>query len=350
MSKLIRILSIDGGGIRGVIPGQVLVYLEKQLQIKTQNANARIADYFDFIAGTSTGGILTCALLTPESAGSKKAKYTAQEVLGFYKDRGADVFDLPFWHKVKSAKGLNDEKYPAAGIEKGLKDYFGDVEFKDLIKPCLLTSYDIERRKAHFFTSLDAQFDKDMNFKVRDAARATSAAPTYFEAASIKAVSGKEYALIDGGVFANNPTLCAYSEIRRHVKSFADAESKATAKDMLILSIGTGVSEASYLYEDAKDWGLAGWVQPILDIMMSGASETTDYHLGCMFDAVGKPEQYQRINIEIPKEVSSEMDNATPENIKALMLLGEKLADQKKRELDRVVDLLIENHPNNVNA
>ncbi|MCX6181858.1 MAG: patatin-like phospholipase family protein [Bacteroidetes bacterium] len=342
MTKLIRVLSIDGGGIRGIIPGQVLVYLEKQLQIKSGNANARIADYFDFVAGTSTGGILTCALLTPDAPGSTKAKYTATEVLGFYKDRGTDVFNLPFWHKIKSADGVVDEKYPSDGIESALKDYFADGQFKDLIKPCLITSYDIERRRAHFFTSIDAKVDADSNFKVVDVARSTSAAPTYFQAASVKAMSGKEFALIDGGVFANNPTLCAYAEIRQHVKNFADSQKNATAKEMMILSIGTGVSEKTYMYEDAKDWGMAQWVKPIIDIMMSGVSETTDFVLQQMFDSVDKPEQYVRVNIEIPQGTSTEMDNATPENIKALMLLGEKLVDDQKRTLDKVVDMLLE--------
>jgi patatin-like phospholipase/acyl hydrolase len=64
--KMTRILSIDGGGIRGIIPGQILVILEEKLKAKTGNENARIADYFDLIAGTSTGGILTCAYLTPD--------------------------------------------------------------------------------------------------------------------------------------------------------------------------------------------------------------------------------------------------------------------------------------------
>ena len=340
MTKLIRVLSIDGGGIRGVIPGQVLVYLERQLQIKSGNANARIADYFDFFAGTSTGGILTCALLTPDAPGSTKAKYTATQVLGFYKDRGNDVFDEDLFG------GLLRPKYKAEGIEKVLKDYFGNDELKNLIKPCLITSYDIERRRAHFFTNLDAKIDDECNFKVIDATRSTSAAPTYFPPAQIESLSGKEFALVDGGVFVNNPTLCAYSEIRQHVKSFADSEKNATAKEMLIVSIGTGVSEAPYMYDEAKKWGLTGWVQPIIDIMMSGASETTDYHLEQMYDAIEKPEQYIRLNIEIPKEVSTDMDDASPENIKSLMLLGEKLVEEQKRVLDRLVEKLIENDTN----
>lgn len=93
-----RILSIDGGGIRGIIPGQILVMLENLLQKLTKKRNARIADYFDLIAGTSTGGILACAYLAPER-GSKRPRFSAQEAVDLYLDRGDEVFDLSLWQR-----------------------------------------------------------------------------------------------------------------------------------------------------------------------------------------------------------------------------------------------------------
>ena len=123
-----RILSIDGGGIRGIIPGRVLVALEQKLQSASNDNNARIADYFDLIAGTSTGGILACLYLCPQSDQRKRPKYTAQDAVDLYLEKGDEIFDIPIWHRLRSADGLRDEKYPADGLEEALDDYLGDLK------------------------------------------------------------------------------------------------------------------------------------------------------------------------------------------------------------------------------
>ena len=85
--KLTRILSIDGGGIRGILPGQVLVSLEEKLKKLDKNKDAKIADYFDLIAGTSTGGILSCMYLTPTDEKNKRPKFSAKKAVELYLDR-----------------------------------------------------------------------------------------------------------------------------------------------------------------------------------------------------------------------------------------------------------------------
>lgn len=205
-----KILSIDGGGIRGIIPGQVLVALEEKLQVKSGNPKARIADFFDFFAGTSTGGILTCISLCPSNNDPTTAKFSAQEAVDLYKEHGNKIFDLTIWERVANPWGVLDEKYNATALEQLLKEYLGDIKLSELLKPCLITAYDIDRRSSHFFNQHDcALLGEGADVVVRDVCRATSAAPTYFEAAQIKSCSGVSYPLVDGGVFANNPTLCA---------------------------------------------------------------------------------------------------------------------------------------------
>ena len=110
--KKVRILSIDGGGIRGILPGIVLDQLEKKLQKKTKNPNLRLSDMFDFMAGTSTGGILTLAYLTPNE--NDRPKLTAMEVVNLYLDRGDEIFDTSLWQRLKSRKGITGEKYDAS--------------------------------------------------------------------------------------------------------------------------------------------------------------------------------------------------------------------------------------------
>ncbi len=338
MAGLIRILSIDGGGIRGIIPGQILIHLEKILRAKTKNKEARIADYFDFIAGTSTGGILTCLYLCPDQ--SKKTniprcRYSAEEVVNFYLEHGAEIFQAPLWHRIFSLFGLIKESYRVGKLEKNLHQYFGNINLNHLIKPCLITSYNIEERYTHFFTKHDAEKSPEYNYRLKDVARATSAAPTYFKAARIKSLAKKFYPLIDGGVFANNPALCAYTEVCKTFNGYP------TARDMVILSLGTGDDEKAIPYNQAKNWGKIGWAIPILKVLTSGNSETVDYQLKTIFKAVQKPNQYLRINPKVSGAMTA-MDNVSPENLKALVDYGRETAKKFNSQLEKIAELLIE--------
>ena len=333
MAKFTRILSIDGGGIRGIIPGQILVSLEKKLKKRSKKPDGRLCDYFDLIAGTSTGGILTCLYLTPDKNSPKRPRFSSEEAVELYLERGDEIFDVSFWQKIKSGGGILDEKYSADELEESLRDYFGDLKLSELLKPCIVTSYDIKRRRTHFFTKQKAEKKQGRNFYVRDVARATSAAPTYFEVSQIKSLTNINYPLIDGGVFANNPTLSAYAEARKF-------PGKPTAKDMVILSIGTGNIKKPYYYKEAKDWGLIQWIKPLIDIIMSAVPETVDYQLRKIYDAINKPKQYVRISPDLG-DASPEMDNATLENLNALKEAGTSAAEDHEEKLDEVVNFLL---------
>lgn len=331
--KLTRILSIDGGGIRGIIPGQILVTLEEKLKKATANENARIADYFDLIAGTSTGGILACAYLCPDQKDPLRPKFTAEEVVNLYLERGDEIFNVPLKHKIITAGGTIDEKYPSEELEDALNDYFGETKLSQLLKPCLISSYDIKRRQGHFFTQHDAIKKEGWDYFVKDVARATSAAPTYFECSKVKSLTNINYPLIDGGVFVNNPALCAYAEVHN--------EYEVTARDMAILSLGTGYEKQAYNYNQAKDWGMLGWIKPLISIMMSGVSEVVDYQLRQIYSAVKAPGQYLRINTEFPINVNSDMDDASQGNLNALKELGTETAQIFDNQLDEFVKLLV---------
>ncbi len=328
------ILSIDGGGIRGIIPGQVLLHTEQLLQEITGDKDRRIADHFDLIAGTSTGGILACAYLMPGDDG--KPKYKAPEVVKIYFERGQEIFTNTLMHRIKSLGGVLDEKYTSEGIEKALLDYFGDVKLNQLLKPTLITAYDIRRRKTMFFTQHDAH-NSASNFYVRDVTRATASAPGYFQVARIRSMAKKYYPLIDGGVFANNPAMCAYAEVRKASKRDNDT---VVAAEMAMLSLGTGYACKSHKHKDAEHWGLAEWMVPLVDIMMSGVSETVDYELCQLFDTTGKPEQYVRINGELKNQDDS-MDNVDPKNFKALEKFGNNLFKKNKTKIKNFLKMTL---------
>lgn len=336
--KKVRILSIDGGGIRGILPGIVLDQLEKKLQKKKKDPKLRLADMFDFMAGTSTGGILSLAYLTPNK--QNRPKLTAGQAVDLYLDRGDEIFDLSTWQKIKSKNGLSDERYNASELEEALDDTFGEMMLSNLLKPCIISSYDIRNARPHFFKQHKSS-NEIYNFKIKDVARATSAAPTYFEAARVKNKMGTPYPLIDGGVFVNNPSLVAYSEVR--TMTFGDLKNP-TAKDMLIVSVGTGSVSKSYAYKNAKDWGAIGWIKPIIEIMMSGNSQTVHHHLSQIFDTLSAQNKKNYHRLE-PKVVTAdtEMDNGSVDNLEllredGLSYISDPVID---KELDIIADKLI---------
>ena len=353
MAHFTRILSIDGGGLRGLIPAEVLVYVEGKIQEKTGNPEARIADYFDLFAGTSAGGISSCLYLTPDSENNNRPKYKAEDVVDFYDREGHRVFYKSLIHTIKNLGGFINEKYSHYEFQQLSSDFLGDLKLSELLKPCLITAYDIEKRRTHFFTQHDAKVDKNQNYLVRDVLRATSAAPTFFEVAEVKSFGDKSYCLVDGGVFANNPTLCAYAEVRNKFPldfktQEPDAKSPTaknvkspTAKNMIILSLGTGDVKKSYSYSDARNWGKISWLIPLFDIIMTGVAETVDYQVQRIYDAVDHPQQYLRINPTLPEEINLPIDDASTKNLKAIQQLAKEQIKEQKQELDKFIDLLL---------
>lgn len=321
-----KILSIDGGGIRGVIPAMLLVEIEERMK-------KPVSSLFDLIAGTSTGGILAAGLTTPENQSVYEPKFKASDLLGLYEERGKDIFARSLWDGITSGWGLSDERYPSDNIEEVLNEYFGDIELKDVLTEILVTSYEIEERHPYFFKSSRAKSDPvERNHFLRDVARATSAAPTYFEPAKIPTVSGSSDAriryLVDGGVFANNPAMCAFAEAIRLGKSL---------DDIILVSLGTGVGIRPIDYDKAKDWGLIRWAKPVIDVMMDGGADAVDYQLEQML--LPAKSQYYRFNTRL-REALDDMDAANRANINALKRDAEHIIRTNGAELDALCTAL----------
>ncbi|NIQ03459.1 MAG: patatin, partial [Nitrospinaceae bacterium] len=332
--KFTRILAIDGGGIRGIIPAQILVVLEQKLQQKTRNPEARLADFFDLIAGTSTGGLLAGFYLAPHPQDPSRPRYTTADALEVYLNRGGEIFDISLWHKISSLGGMVDEKYPAPPLEAALRDYFQDVRLRQLIRPCLIPAYDIEQRKAVFFNSMDARSDENRDFLVRDVLRAATAAPMYFEVSELPASSGETVPLVDGGVFCSNPAMCAYAEVRNRFRKHP------TAKKMVLLSLGTGRMQHPWPAAKARHWGQMEWSKPLFDIFMSAVEETVDFQVRQIFHSVGRESQYLRIN-EPLKYASPELDNVSPENLDRLRREGQETAERSSDLMDEWIRWLL---------
>jgi patatin-like phospholipase/acyl hydrolase len=197
----------------------------------------------------------------------------------------------------------------------------------------LVTAYDIELRRPHFFKSDRAQKKPERDFHLADVARATSAAPTYFEPARVRSRAENDpVALVDGGVFANNPAACALVE--------AICTYDAKLSDMEFVSLGTGELTRPILYEEAKGWGLAKWAQPILSVVFDGVSDTVDFQVKSLIALTAKKSRYLRIQAPL-HEGNDDMDDASRTNIKVLKLLAKDLILTYSDEIDELIERLL---------
>ncbi|TDS13001.1 patatin-like phospholipase family protein [Sphingobacterium paludis] len=334
-----RILSIDGGGIRGIIPGMFLVALEDKIRQATGNPSAHLSDYFDFFAGTSTGGILLSILLCPDPENSGKPIYSAKDALDIYLEHGTAIFAAKPWRRFLSRFGLLSELYDNTVLEKILAAYFGDKKLSELLKPCIITAYNIELRKNHLFRQQKAiSHGESRDFYLRDVCRATSAAPTYFSVAEIFSVAKTRYPLVDGGVFAHNPSLSALLEVIKSYNSYK-------IDDIWILSLGTGLSKISYNYEDFKKKRAISIGPALVDIMSSSSAESTNYYLKQLFKSVGKSENYIRIEPTNLSSIDASMDAATPTNIQKIISLADKLVSENETLINSIVEEIIADKP-----
>src|SRR5215203_5976433 len=319
-----KVLSIDGGGIRGIIPAMILAEIERR-------TGKRTVEVFGLVAGTSTGGILALGLTKPGQNGGPE--YSAKKLIDLYETEGGKIFSIPVWHRIHSAGGLAEEKYPAKGIEEVAHEYFDDVRLAEAITEVLIAAYEIEKRGPWFFKRRHAR-DKNRegdNFLMREVARATSAAPTYFEPLPLEWGPHGKRAFIDGGVHSNNPAMCAYVEAMKiHPEE----------KDFLVVSLGTGEPTREMPYEEVKGWGLALWAQPILNVVFDGVSDTVDYQLRELLRSEGDDKRYYRFQtkLDVGKD---DMDDASATNIQSLKTKAKEIISKDDADLGALCSQLV---------
>ena len=329
--KLFKILAIDGGGIRGLLPAMIAAELERRLRQATGRNDSFLSDYFDMIAGTSTGGLLACFYLYHHN----DIRYDATEAVDLYEKYGATIFKKRFFRFFIR---LFDALYPEKGIEQVLYHTFGDAKLSEAPCNSAVLAYHITGRKAVIFTADTARRDKGRDYLLRDIARATSAAPTYFRVAKAMAMDGIPSYLIDGGIYANDPTMCAMIEAKK--TKFRDHDGYPKLKDMYVVSLGTGDTAKPYRYENAKRWGVISWAIPLIDMLQSSSAEVVSYQVKSLFDAENCGDHYIRIVPEL-YDVSHRIDDVSPLNIARLKEAGNRYITSHSEVLDKIVSNLI---------
>ncbi len=329
MSKKFRILSIDGGGIRGLIPAMVMAEIEAR-------TGRRIAELFDLVAGTSTGGLLALGAAKAsreDTAVATRAYYTASDMVTLYEMEGPRIFYRQPGRMLSTIGGLLDEKYPSENIEAVLSEYFGDALLSESVTDVIVPAYDLETRVPIFFKSRKARANVDDDCLMWQVARATSAAPSYFEPALIQAAD-LSHALVDGGVIANSPAMCAYAEARKHYP---------TADEIVLVSLGTGDLTRRIPFDDARNWGLAEWLAPLFNMVFDGMADAVDYQLTQFLPACANGgRRYYRFQTRL-SSASDAVDDASRTNIRALKLVAEDLIRAHSSALDELCQQLLEN-------
>lgn len=310
-----KILSLDGGGIRGAFAAACLTEFEKMLK-------RPLAEYFDLIAGTSTGAIIAAGL----ACGIR-----ADQILDFYSSQGPRIFvqrgmirrplqfigNVPFLGELrryvwKPPLHWLTSKYGSEKLKKALENVFGQRLLGD-VKQCrlIIPAVDLTRGSTVVFKTphLD-QYTRDRELRLVDVLCATTAAPTYFPHASI----GNEAKYCDGGLWANNPGLAAYVEGRK----IAEAIRTFNSEDISILAIGTG--QANYSLEPPSGGpGLFWWSSRLFEVVTSSQMQGTHFQLQHLLG-----NRYHRLDFQVPNKQTWELDSI--DVLSTLVHLGKEKA------------------------
>jgi patatin-like phospholipase/acyl hydrolase len=303
-----NILSIDGGGIRGIVPIRILQKIEELTGKKNYET-------FDMMAGTSTGGLITSCLTLKDAPSSPLPKYSLEDLAKIYVDDGAIIFPIRTGIEkfFRTIWNLFRPEFSADGIDAVLKKYVDDQRIKDSYLPILVSTYDLQGNKPVFFKTSEAINNETANAKIHNICRATSAAPTYLPAYSF---IYKEALLtgIDGGVYVNNPTMAAIAEISKYGLAGFYKKKDGTPveiSDVKVLSLGTGSYNGQITQQEAMSWGQLQWITRITDVMMKGVNQTTDYEASEMMSNYNS-NNYLRLTINIKDKAYSDMADARP--------------------------------------
>lgn len=298
MAGPLKILSLDGGGVRGAVTAQFLELLEKELP-------DGIFGTFDLFAGTSAGALTALHLAVN--------KASAKECVDLFNLENARIFmDKSMWDRILPIE--TGPKYDGKGKQQILLKMFGESKLRqDAKKPVLVTAYDIVMRRIVVYKSSGGS-DTDHDPSVVEIAAASSAAPTFFP--TVRAATDPPRWLADGGLAANNPAMVVLAEALRQGR---------TVDDIKLVSIGTGVPtrdkhRADEMGRESQSWGGLGWLgHGLIEHLFSGGSSAVEYQcaqiLGC--------DNYIRVDGPLDG-ASDDMDDVSEGNINNLKRLGQE--------------------------
>ncbi|MDQ1699527.1 MAG: hypothetical protein QOG34_1390 [Frankiaceae bacterium] len=352
MRRTVRILAIDGGGVRGLLPARFLMELEAM-------SGQPLRSLFDIIAGTSVGGIIALGYATPGETG---AGFSAATVFEDLRRWLPDIF--PPLQTAASLDGLRDvherhalsqlvgaallphhfgnARYSAAALEGCVLQAFGTARLSDALTDVVVPAYDMHGGQPMVFRSRDARSGTAVcgDPLMVEVARATSAAPTYLPPLRLLA-DQQESVLIDGGVVANNPAAIAYLDGMDR-----DRDDDGAAPDVVLLSVGTGrpsTQQPSYEEIFTRSWASLG--MGLLGVVLNGAGEMAHQLVDRMVSGRPAPNQYVRVQPTLTPDASLHIDDASPANLDALIRCAEATVQEHRAALEGLVETLTATGP-----
>ncbi|XP_073113500.1 patatin-like protein 2 [Elaeis guineensis] len=337
--NFVTVLSIDGGGNRGIIPAIILSFLELELQ-KLDGKDARLADYFDMIAGTSTGGLVTAMLAAPNE--DNRPLFAASDIKSFYLQHCPKIFPQPkgaFAQFRRMVSTLFEPRYAGNYLHSLVREKLGKTTLHQTLTNVVIPTFDIKLLQPIIFSSFKVKDENIMDAQLSDICIGTSAAPTYLPAHEFQnkdsSENTKEFNLVDGSVAANNPTLVAIEEVMKgackgNLNHFPSKVIDCTK--ILIISLGTGSAKVDGRYnaKRASNWGILGWLLstgsvPLVDVFTQSSADMVDIHMSAIFPDCQSKLNYLRIQEDTLSGTSSSIDIATKENLEDLVRIGEEL-------------------------
>jgi hypothetical protein len=280
--KAFKILSVDGGGIKGLYSSTILEHLEQRF--------GPMSDYFDMICGTSTGGLIALCLAL---------KLPAKEISKIYSEQGNKIFPHRTWLGGVFRQTIWKGKYSDEPLKEVLQSIFGEKTIGDLQNLVCIPSYSLTDARPWVFKRDHSKLDRDNNTLLVDVALATSAAPTYFPLCEIPAYNHKQF--IDGGVWANNPTLVGVIEALTYFvgkgKNFSSVD---------ILSVSSLNNTAGKALGLKRRRSFINWRNDLFDTSLIGQSHFTDYFMTKLCEMNDIRIRYERIPSE---QISAEQQH-----------------------------------------
>jgi patatin-like phospholipase/acyl hydrolase len=304
------VLAIDGGGLRGIIPVLILKHIEQKVQASTNSDNGLVS-YFNLISGTSTGGLIACAMTLASNEDTLSTRYDFDFIEEVYRNRGREIFPYNKRWLLRLYQWFRKffrPKFKHRGIEKVLQDVFESTRISNCIRPIVIPTYDVSCNEPYYFSSREAWEKENMNHRLTDVCRATSAGPTYLPAQSLR--EPRPMICVDGGIFQNNPTITAIVEVLKNPDVYNQGK-PLTLDDIFVLSIGTGRHNKIMPAKHAFKGGELHWAVPAIDISMWGNSQAVDEHTKRLFLFPGGKKHYLRLNVRILEEEFADLANST---------------------------------------
>lgn len=330
----LTILSLDGGGMRGLGSVLLLQELERRLGTLAEHhklPSPRLADCFDIISGTSTGGLVAAGISGAFPDGRPIA--TTEMLVHFYRTRARSVFVR---RASFSDRGLMSPYFHGGRLYRQFRDICGEARLSDSLTNVMIPAFDIENARVHVFRGGPAWRNAGADeFLLRDVILATTAAPTYFEPVRVFAIGRmKRLVLVDGGVALNNPVVRAYAAGRDLVRN---------AHRVLVVSIGSGSDDLRLDYHEARGWGLAQWLNParrlpLLHITLAAQSAEAHHQMRQM---IWDETQYIRFEPDY-RGRPPDLSDISPDAVRKIDAAAANLIDASEDKLDLVARRLFD--------